>query len=69
MAKFSIRVALSIIVWLVLILVLIVNRLGPLMFPQIWRRVTLAMARQSDTLCAILANARKHMLKVLKVFK
>lgn len=34
----------SITIWLALGLVLIVEGLGPLLFPRIWRRMILAMA-------------------------
>lgn len=40
----------SITIWLALGLVLIVEGLGPLLFPRIWRRMILALAQQPDTL-------------------
>ena len=40
----------SITIWLALGLVLIVEGLGPLLFPRIWRRMILAMAQQPDTI-------------------
>ncbi|MGL9751143.1 MAG: DUF2065 domain-containing protein [Symbiopectobacterium sp.] len=40
----------SITIWLALGLVLIVEGLGPLLFPRIWRRMILVMAQQLDTI-------------------
>ncbi|MGK2946123.1 MAG: DUF2065 domain-containing protein [Candidatus Malihini olakiniferum] len=40
----------SITIWLALGLILIVEGLGPLLFPRIWRRMILAMAQKPDML-------------------
>ncbi|MGV3345917.1 DUF2065 domain-containing protein [Enterobacteriaceae bacterium LUAb1] len=37
-------------VWLALALVLIIEGMGPMFFPRIWRRIILSMAQQPDHL-------------------
>ncbi|NIF58410.1 DUF2065 domain-containing protein [Enterobacter sp. Ap-916] len=37
-------------IWLALALVLVLEGLGPMLFPRIWRRMILAMAQLPDTL-------------------
>ena len=39
----------SVTIWLALGLVLVVEGLGPLLFPRIWRRMILALAQLPDT--------------------
>ncbi|NLS43740.1 DUF2065 family protein [BEV proteobacterium] len=46
----------SITIWLALDLVLIVEGLGPLLFPRICRRMILAIAQQPDTILRALLN-------------
>ncbi|EPF20533.1 hypothetical protein HMPREF0201_00264 [Cedecea davisae DSM 4568] len=37
-------------IWLALALVLVLEGLGPMLYPRIWRRMILAMAQLPDTL-------------------
>ncbi|MDY0969638.1 DUF2065 domain-containing protein [Siccibacter turicensis] len=37
-------------IWLALALVLVLEGLGPMLFPRLWRRMVLSMSQQPDTL-------------------
>lgn len=50
MAIMAVRITMNITVWMALGLVLVLEGLGPMLSPRLWRRMIISMARMPDGL-------------------